>query len=56
MSTKSPIPPYYFFLHPISSTLFIYALLQSAVLTLVRDGIIWRGTKYALAELRRGKV
>jgi hypothetical protein len=56
MSWKSTIRPYYFFLHPISSILFIYILVQSTLLTLVRDGIVWRGTKYPLAELRRGRV
>ena len=56
MWLKSPIRPYYFFLHPISSTLFIYILIQSTFLTLVRDGVVWRGTKYPLAELRRGRV
>ena len=56
MSWKSPIRPYYFFLHPISSTLFIYILIQSTFLTLVRKGIVWRGTKYPLADLKRGRV
>jgi len=56
MSWKSPIRPYYFFLHPISSTLFIYTLLRSMCLTLARDGVVWRGTKYPLDELRRGRV
>jgi glycosyltransferase involved in cell wall biosynthesis len=56
MSWKSPIRPYYFFLHPISSTLFIYTLLRSMCLTLARDGVVWRGTKYPLDQLRRGRV
>jgi glycosyltransferase involved in cell wall biosynthesis len=56
MSWKSPIRPYYFLLHPISSTVFIYILLQSTFLTLARDGVVWRGTRYPLDELRRGRV
>jgi glycosyltransferase involved in cell wall biosynthesis len=56
MSWKSPIPPYYFFLHPISSTLFVYTVFRSMYLTLSQQGVIWRGTKYDLAELRRGMV
>jgi hypothetical protein len=56
MSWKSAIRPYYFFLHPISSTLFIYTLLRSMCLTLARDGVVWRGTKYPLDQLRRGRV
>jgi glycosyltransferase involved in cell wall biosynthesis len=56
MSWKSPIRPYYFFLHPISSTVFIYILLQSMCLTLWRGGVVWRGTKYPLEQLRKGRV
>ena len=56
MSTKSSIPPYYFFLHPISTTLFAYTVLRSMFLTLWNDGVTWRGTKYPLEELRKGLV
>jgi cellulose synthase/poly-beta-1,6-N-acetylglucosamine synthase-like glycosyltransferase len=56
MWTKSPIPPYYFFLHPISTTLFIYTMLRSMTLTLGRGGVVWRGTFYPLEELRKGMV
>jgi glycosyltransferase involved in cell wall biosynthesis len=56
MSWKSTIPPYYFFLHPISTTLFAYTLLRSTFLTLWNDGVTWRGTKYPLEELRKGLV
>ena len=56
MSRRSAVPPYYFLLHPVSSALFIYTLLRSMILTLWNDGIEWRGTKYALEELRKGMV
>ena len=56
MSFRSPIAPYYFFLHPISASLFMYILLRSMVLTLWNGGIEWRGTKYQLEELRKGMV
>jgi len=56
MSWRSGVPPYYFFLHPVSTVLFIYTLLRSMVLTLRDDGITWRGTKYPLEELRKGMV
>ena len=56
MSARSAVPPYYFFLHPISTTLFMYTLLRSMFVTIRNDGIVWRGTKYALEDLRNGMV
>jgi glycosyltransferase involved in cell wall biosynthesis len=56
MSWRSAVPAYYLLLHPVSTTLFIYTLLRSMILTLWNDGIVWRGTKYPLEELRRGMV
>ena len=56
MSRRSAVPFYYFLLHPVSAVLFIYTLLRSMVLTLWNDGIVWRGTKYPLEELRKGMV
>ena len=56
MGLKSKIPPYYFFLHPVSTILFVYTLIRSMVLTLRDDGVTWRGTKYPLDELRKGLV
>ena len=56
MSWRSGVPAYYFLLHPVSTALFIYTLLRSMLLTLWNDGIVWRGTKYRLEELRKGMV
>ena len=56
MSWRSKVPAYYFLLHPVSSILFVYTLMRSMSLTLWHDGITWRGTKYALEELRKGMV
>jgi glycosyltransferase involved in cell wall biosynthesis len=56
MSRMSDIPAYYFPLHPMSSALFVYITLRSMFLTLSRGGVVWRGTFYALEELRRGMV
>jgi len=56
MSLRSPVSPYYFFLHPVSTSLFMYTLLRSMVHTLSNGGIVWRGTKYPLEELRKGMV
>ncbi len=56
ISRRAAVPPYYFLLHPVSTSLFIYTLLRSMVLTLWHDGVVWRGTKYPLEELRKGLV
>jgi cellulose synthase/poly-beta-1,6-N-acetylglucosamine synthase-like glycosyltransferase len=56
MSWRSRVPAYYFALHPVSTVLFVYILLRSMFQTLWNGGIIWRGTKYPLEELRKGMV
>jgi len=56
MSFRSAVPPYYFFLHPVSTTLFVYTMLRSMFLTMWNSGIVWRGTKYSLEELKKGRV
>jgi glycosyltransferase involved in cell wall biosynthesis len=56
MSRVSAVPPYYFFLHPLATALFMYILMKSMFHTLWNDGIVWRGTKYPLEELRKGMI
>jgi hypothetical protein len=56
MAFRSPIPPYYFFLHPVAAGLFMYILWRSMWHALGNDGIVWRGTQYSLEELRKGMV
>ena len=56
LSWRSSVPAYYFLLHPVSTAMFTYTLLRSMILTLWNDGIVWRGTKYPLEELRKGMV
>jgi glycosyltransferase involved in cell wall biosynthesis len=56
MSKHSDVPPYYFALHPVSTTLFVYTMLRSMFITIGRGGVEWRGTFYPLEELRRGLV
>jgi hypothetical protein len=56
MARRSPIPVYYFLLHPLSALLFVFAMLRSMTRTLKERGVVWRGTKYSLEELRHGQV
>jgi glycosyltransferase involved in cell wall biosynthesis len=56
MSVYSDVRPWYFFLHPIGTTLFIYTMLRSMLFTLSRGGVEWRGTLYPLEDLRKGLV
>jgi GT2 family glycosyltransferase len=56
MSRRSGVRPAYFFLQPLAAILLAYTMLLSMVLTLWRGGVVWRGTKYSLKELRRAGV
>jgi len=56
MSGMSAIPAYYFVFHPISTSFFLFTLLRSTYLTVSQGGVTWRGTKYPLEELRKGRV
>jgi len=46
------VRPGYFFFYPLASCLFLFAMLRSMMLALIRGGVMWRGTLYSLKELR----
>lgn len=56
MSRYSDVRPWYFLVHPISTTLFIYTVLRSMFFALWNGGVEWRGTFYPLKDLRAGLV
>lgn len=56
MSWYSPISPLYFVLHPVATLLLGYTMLRSMFHTLHNDGIVWRGTRYPLDQLKSGLV
>ncbi|MFS0863439.1 glycosyltransferase [Fredinandcohnia sp. 179-A 10B2 NHS] len=45
--------PLLFIVFPITSLLFIYSIARASILTFIRGGVMWRGTKYSLKELRK---
>ncbi|MED1468144.1 glycosyltransferase family 2 protein [Bacillus salipaludis] len=44
--------PVLFLVFPITTLLFIYSIIRASLLTFKRGGIVWRGTKYRLRDLR----
>ncbi|HEY4381149.1 MAG TPA: glycosyltransferase family 2 protein [Acidobacteriaceae bacterium] len=52
-SRTSRISPAYFVLFPIGASLVVYSMLRSMLLTVLRGGVVWRGTFYPLDELRK---
>lgn len=53
MSRPTGLSPWNAFFAPFAAALFVFTLLRSMVTTLRQGGVIWRGTFYPLAELRR---
>ncbi|WP_059171047.1 glycosyltransferase family 2 protein [Bacillus sp. FJAT-27445] len=45
--------PILFIAFPLTASIFIYSIIRASYLTFRRGGIIWRGTKYSLKELRK---
>ncbi len=56
MSRPSGISAWNALLAPFAAGLFVYTLLRSMAITLRQGGVVWRGTFYSLAELRRHTV
>ena len=48
--------PLYGLTHPLGALIFFWMLGRSAIATLWRGGVVWRGTFYPLEELRKGMV
>jgi glycosyltransferase involved in cell wall biosynthesis len=41
-----------FLVLPITALIFIFSIIRAVVLTFIRGGVVWRGTKYSLKDLR----
>jgi len=53
MSPRTSISAWNVFFFPFGALVFVFALLRSMLITLKQGGVIWRGTFYSLAELRK---
>jgi hypothetical protein len=53
MSRHSGISTRYALFFPFGALVFVFTLLRSMLITLKRGGVMWRGTFYSLAELRK---
>jgi GT2 family glycosyltransferase len=56
MAKSTGASPLYALTHPLGALLFFWMLGRSAIATLWRGGVVWRGTFYPLEELRKGQV
>jgi glycosyltransferase involved in cell wall biosynthesis len=56
MARRTPVPMWTFFLYPVSTLLIVLAMLRSMAHAWRHRGVVWRGTRYPLDELRRGLV
>ncbi len=52
MLKSTDASPLYGLTHPLGALLFFWMLGRSAIATLWRGGVVWRGTFYPLEELR----
>jgi hypothetical protein len=50
------ISPFLAILYAPTVLILAWAFLRSMILTIKRGGVIWRGTLYPMAELRRGMI
>jgi hypothetical protein len=49
---NGPLTTLWLLTFPAAALLFVYAMVRSTALTLIRGGVVWRGTFYPLRELR----
>jgi len=56
MGRQFGLSPWFFLTHPLSTVMFVYTLLNSAVSSLIHGGVVWRGTTYPLEEIRAFSV
>jgi GT2 family glycosyltransferase len=53
MGSVSQVDARYSWLYPVGAVAFVWAMLRSMVVVLRQRGVVWRGTHYALRDLRQ---
>ena len=53
---RAKVSMWYALTNPLGTLILCYIVVRSTVVTLGRGGVVWRGTFYAIEELRRGSV
>jgi hypothetical protein len=53
---RAKVSMWYALTDPLGTLILCYIVVRSTVVTLGRGGVVWRGTFYAIEELRRGSV
>ncbi|HYG99521.1 MAG TPA: glycosyltransferase [Terriglobales bacterium] len=53
MARRSETSALFFLTHPVATVLFVYTMLRSMAHVAWHGGVVWRGTKYSLHELRK---
>jgi glycosyltransferase involved in cell wall biosynthesis len=56
MSRRTQVPGWTFLFYPISALMMAATLIRSMIHAARHGGVIWRGTRYSLEELRKGWV
>ena len=56
MGRRTQAPWWTFFFYPIHTLMIAFTLVRSMAHAFVNKGVVWRGTKYSLEELRKGWV
>ncbi len=56
MAMRTPAPWWTFFLYPVGTILMVATMIRSMLHVLRNGGVVWRGTRYDIGELRKGMV
>jgi len=56
MARRTQVPGWTFLFYPISTLMIAFTLVRSMLHAAVNHGVVWRGTRYSIEELKKGWV